>query len=682
MADITNTNRERYYHLFTPKPYGPTPMLVVNQLYKCWNEQYNTAFDSITSKIGPTQMFASFHGPHAKAVGELAGILIENIDMEDPSNMQAIEFFDYIRRRGDIHPQLFVSALPMALVSTRSSLIGEPTPPLVEMFPSRFLPRVVEGPEIKLSAQSGRGTNKTCIKVDQHWGSTKTNGIENRLWYFREDLQLNSHHWNWHQFHPTHSPSPIPRRGELFYFFHHDLMARYASERMANGFTDYFVEGIKPIVDYELKQGYDANLRDGVSYLNWVNRVNSTFLNKTSLSSKLFSKLKQQEIIWNHIYQITQTDKVLDGSNDTVPLMPKPDGINTIGELFESSQWSINSYFYSDDGWHNNAHDILGKVLVEKDQSLKKEYGVLSDVATAVRDIYFYRIHNEVNNMFMRYKHKILNPYELSQGDHPYIVTNPKSIQVRDERGHLVNNLTTFWNNRDMVLNGGLDILPKPGDTDPLFLYVCLKHLDHQEFTYIIELENQDEKDRSVFVRLYMAPTYNPDRERFNLTEQYPLFFAMDAFPIMLSPGANTIHRKSADSTVTNPWFTLTSELPPTASLEILEKRVHAYPHHLLLPKGSDDNLGVYDLVAMVTDGSDYNGQPTDLCASSYMHCSRLDGNLEYPDTRPMGWPFDRRPSDELSQAYLDRLVQQVPNMAKTTVTIVHNDVEPKEHVI
>lgn len=160
MADITNTNRERYYHLFTPKPYGPTPMLVVNQLYKCWNEQYNTAFDSITSKIGPTQMFASFHGPHAKAVGELAGILIENIDMEDPSNMQAIEFFDYIRRRGDIHPQLFVSALPMALVSTRSSLIGEPTPPLVEMFPSRFLPRVVEGPEIKLSAQSGRGTNK------------------------------------------------------------------------------------------------------------------------------------------------------------------------------------------------------------------------------------------------------------------------------------------------------------------------------------------------------------------------------------------------------------------------------------------------------------------------------------------------------------------------------------------
>ncbi|XP_035708294.1 phenoloxidase 2-like [Folsomia candida] len=162
------------------------------------------------------------------------------------------------------------------------------------------------------------------------------------------------------------------------------------------------------------------------------------------------------------------------------------------------------------------------------------------------------------------------------RGDHPYIVTNPKSIQVRDERGHLVNNLTTFWNNRDMVLNGGLDILPKPGDTDPLFLYVCLKHLDHQEFTYIIELENQDEKDRSVFVRLYMAPTYNPDRERFNLTEQYPLFFAMDAFPIMLSPGANTIHRKSADSTVTNPWFTLTSELPPTASLEILEKRVHA----------------------------------------------------------------------------------------------------------
>lgn len=160
MADITNINRERYYHLFTQKPYRPTPVLVINPLYKCWNDQYQTVFDSITSKIGPTQMFASFHGPHAKAVGEMADILIENIDTTDPSNSKAIEFFYYIKQRGDIHPQLFVNALPSALVATGSSLIGEPTPPLVEMFPSRFMPNLVQVPGIRPAEQSLRGSNK------------------------------------------------------------------------------------------------------------------------------------------------------------------------------------------------------------------------------------------------------------------------------------------------------------------------------------------------------------------------------------------------------------------------------------------------------------------------------------------------------------------------------------------
>lgn len=58
--------------------------------------------------------------------------------------------------------------------------------------------------------------------------------------------------------------------------------------------------------------------------------------------------------------------------------MPKPDGINTIGELFEASEWSINSYFYGDEGWHNTAHDILGSVLMEKDQEKR-------DVSSVVR---------------------------------------------------------------------------------------------------------------------------------------------------------------------------------------------------------------------------------------------------------------------------------------------------------
>lgn len=75
------------------------------------------------------------------------------------------------------------------------------------------------------------------------------------------------------------------------------------------------------------------------------------------------------------------------------------------------------------------------------------------------------------------------------QGDYPFVVPGivTKSIQVQGDTYHHVNNLTTLWRNKDMVLNGGLDIKPnKPGHE--LHLSVCLKHLDHEEFTYTIEL--------------------------------------------------------------------------------------------------------------------------------------------------------------------------------------------------
>jgi len=62
------------------------------------------------------------------------------------------------------------------------------------------------------------------VIVDGNVG--KDNGVENNLWYFREDIQLNAHHFMWHLIFSGTSRHRIPRRGELFYFVHHDILAR------------------------------------------------------------------------------------------------------------------------------------------------------------------------------------------------------------------------------------------------------------------------------------------------------------------------------------------------------------------------------------------------------------------------------------------------------------------------
>jgi tyrosinase len=89
------------------------------------------------------------------------------------------------------------------------------------------------------------------------------------------------------------------------------------------------------------------------------------------------------------------------------------------------------------------------------------------------------------------------------------------------------------------------------------------------------------------------------------------------------------------------------------------------WPHHLLLPKGTEKGM-VYDLVVMITpaEGSDifnYRG---------WTHCGLK--NKTYPDSKPMGYPWDRRPN--MSVTYLQDFVSKVPNMITTQIVITHLD--------
>jgi tyrosinase len=57
------------------------------------------------------------------------------------------------------------------------------------------------------------------------------------LAYFREDIGVNLHHWHWHLVYPTRGPREIvnkDRRGELFFYMHTQIIARYNVERFCN----------------------------------------------------------------------------------------------------------------------------------------------------------------------------------------------------------------------------------------------------------------------------------------------------------------------------------------------------------------------------------------------------------------------------------------------------------------
>lgn len=124
--------------------------------------------------------------------------------------------------RGDMLGNYFILSpwqpLTPKKITTNNST-GLPLPTALDAMPDSFVPGLVD-------KSRGHHHDDECIKLDGNVG--KDNGEENKLWYFREDVMVNSHHWYWHLSWPlmTRGGGKMDRRGELFYYAHRSFVQR------------------------------------------------------------------------------------------------------------------------------------------------------------------------------------------------------------------------------------------------------------------------------------------------------------------------------------------------------------------------------------------------------------------------------------------------------------------------
>ena len=86
---------------------------------------------------------------------------------------------------------------------------------------------------------------------------------------------MNSHHWHWHSVYPGSGPREIvnkDRRGELFYYMHHQIIARYNLERLCNN--------LKPVkvlnnVREAIPEGYFPKLLSSLNNRTYPGRVSN-----------------------------------------------------------------------------------------------------------------------------------------------------------------------------------------------------------------------------------------------------------------------------------------------------------------------------------------------------------------------------------------------------------------------
>jgi len=603
--------------------------------------------------------------PHREAARDLIQLL------DGASSVAALR--DLVASvRDQLNETLMVYALSFVLTRNKT-FRGLRVPSVLESFPNRFIDsNVLDRVRTMVNRENmNRNANQTeaiVINYDQDFSGRRTRA-EGRVAYWREDYGLNAHHWHWHIVYPSEllpADQAPDRKGELFYYMHQQIVARYDMERLSVGlprvvklddFRAPIPEGYFPKLSFDTAEANVNRLPvPGVhpNATHWGTRQDNTVLgNYTRLNLFIPVDLTELEL-WR--------DRLLDGIHQRafrnaagarVPLSDEVDvrrggvkrGIDVIGDAFEADPaLSPNYAFYGD--LHNFGHVVISAAH-DPDGDHGENLGVMSDSATAMRDPVFYRWHKFIDWIFQQ--HKILQPsYTVPQLELAGVSVRRLGVAT----GSLADELQTGWRRREFEASRGIDFGTARS------VRVALQHLDHTPFDLHILANNDTGEAKRVYVRVFLAPKFNGRGEEMRLIEQRELFAEMDKFVFELKPGQNHIKRPSSESSVTIRGELTFRELEQGIRLgETLNRDPVdvaedfcgcGWPQHLLLPRGRPEGM-TFTLFVMMTDyEEDRMPAPPGArqCASAASYCGVLD--QRYPDARPMGFPFDRLPPREL----------------------------------
>jgi len=523
-------------------------------------------------------------------------------------------------------------------------------PPLYEITPHMFT-----NSEVINLAYTAKMTATPGKFTMGYTGSQKN--PEQRVAYFGEDIGMNVHHVSWHMDFPFWWKDSygynLDRKGELFFWAHHQLSARFDAERLSN------------------------NL-DVVDELYWDRPIHEGFAPHTSYKYGGEFPARPDDIAFNDVDGVARIrdlmiweDRIRDaiahgyvtGHNGEIINILDDHGIDVLGDIIESSEYSPNSYYYG--ALHNTAHIVLGR-QGDPHGKFKQPPGVMEHFETATRDPAFFRLHKYMNNIFKEFKDR-LPPYTYDE-------LNFEGVTISDVQ--IEGSLETYFEDFEFSLLNAVDDTEEIADVD---ISAVVKRLNHKPFAFVLNVNNDNDKEVDASGRLYLCPRrdnngvgFHPNVGRWGCIE-------MDKFWVHLSPGANTIVRKSSESAVTVPDLPSFAHMmeqtdaaiaanSETSGLENLSRNC-GIPDRLLLPKGKEEGMEMI-LMAFISDGSTDHTDTFEVDEhydGTHAHCG-IHGQ-KYPDKRPMGFPIDRQITDF-------RMTATVTNFKNVLVNVYHKNSE------
>ncbi|KAK4289520.1 hypothetical protein Pmani_037512 [Petrolisthes manimaculis] len=516
-------------------------------------------------------------------------------------------------------------------------------PPLYEVTPHMFT-----NSEVITEAYRAKMT-QTPAKIKSSFTGSQSNP-EQRVAYFGEDIGMNTHHVMWHLEFPfwwddSHESHHLDRKGENFFWVHHQLTVRFDAERLSNylapveelHWEDPIHEGFAPHTMYKYG-GHFPSRPDEIIFedVDGVARVRDMIITENRIRDAIA-----------HGYVTAK-----DGSKINIR---DAHGIDVLGDIIESSTYSPNAQYYG--ALHNTAHVMLGR---QGDPHGKYDLppGVLEHFETATRDPAFFRLHKYMDNIFKEHKHS-LPAYTKEELEFTGVAVD--SIGVEGP-------LETYFEDFEYSLLNAVDDTVEIDDVD---ISTFVPRLNHKDFTVKIDVTNNNGETVDGTVRIFAYPRFDNNHVKFTLNEGFWNAIELDKFWVKLAPGANHIVRKPSESSLTVPDVPCFKSLIEQADaalasgselhLEEFESSL-GLPNRFLVPKGNSNGME-FVLIAFVSDGK-ADAAVENLHTNTVFNHYGLEG--KYPDNRPHGYPLDRHIDDE-------RLINELPNWSHSIVKVFNH---------
>ncbi|XP_022917064.1 hexamerin-like [Onthophagus taurus] len=479
---------------------------------------------------------------------------------------------------------------------------------------------------------------------------------EQSLSYFTEDVGLNSFYYYYHINYPFWMDGDEfnlkkDNRGEIFYFIHQQLLARYYLERLSNGFGE--IEKLH--YDDIIKTGYYPSLHypnglDFPSRPNYINigehwQYNHPYYNNfTNAHTYVYDYARRIRDAIDIGFVYTKDGTKVSLNTD--------DGVAILANMLEGNPDSPNIDFYG--VLQMYARHLLGYTYTPL-HKYKVVPAALEHYETSLRDPVFWQFYKWVIGFVYEYKSHL-----------PYYSKKELLTEGVEVDSFKVDRLITYFD--DFYANIGQGVIAKESELtgEPFSVRVKQHRLNHKPFSYHIGVTSK--KPVEVIGKVFIGPKYDEYNREIELDENRVNFVLIDKFTYTLKQGHNMIERSSKTNyfvpdrtTYLDVYKRLLTSIKNHEEFVIDGSEAFwGFPNRLLLPKGTVTGQKYQFYVIF------YEYHPNGVVHQELGY-PRVGSGVWDVDHKSFGYPFDRT---------IDYHNFVVPNSYFKEVVIFHKDVK------